>query len=106
MAVLWLCDSHEATMAAPPTQRRGRLPAFVAVSVGSRSPKEGTLLAYESNEANGEVVVEGRVLKGSVVNETAVRAAAGIKLAIGAVSFALAILSNEYRPLKVATAVF
>ena len=51
-------------------------------------------------------VVSGRELRAAVVNEHAVRAAAGITLVIGAVAFSIAFFDRKYIPLQVASVVF
>ena len=51
-------------------------------------------------------VVRGRELRAAVVNEHAVRAAAGLTLVIGAVAFSIAFFDRKYLPLQFASCVF
>lgn len=51
-------------------------------------------------------IVNGRELRAAVVNENAVRAAAGLTLVIGAVAFSMALFDGNFIPLQVASCVF
>lgn len=51
-------------------------------------------------------IVNGRTLRAAVVNENAVRAAAGLTLVIAAVAFSIAFFDRNYIPLQVASCVF
>lgn len=58
----------------------------------------------------GEVIdgltVDGRYIRSAVVNENAVRAAAGITMAVGVVAFAYAYFEHRWLPLKIVSTFF
>lgn len=58
----------------------------------------------------GEVIdgltVDGRSIRSAVVNENAVRAAAGITMAVGAVAFVYAYFEHRWLPLKIVSSFF
>lgn len=67
-----------------------------------------TLLGEQSPPVGGPAtaVVDGRELHAAVVNENAVRAAAGLTLVIGAIAFSVALFDGNFIPLQVASCVF
>lgn len=69
------------------------------------SPEAAMPLAEASPVPSGPVtaVIDGRELHAAVVNENAVRAAAGLTLVVAAVAFSIAFFDGNFIPLQVAS---
>lgn len=52
------------------------------------------------------LAIDGRVVRAGVFDETEVRAAAGVTLAIGALAFVFAYFAKQYLPIKLVTTLF
>ena len=71
-----------------------------------RSPGRANPQARSVAPEAARPIVDGRELHAAVVNEHAVRAAAGVTLVIGSVAFCIALFDGKFLPLQVTSVLF